>query len=143
MRLLLAADTLLGSHFVEQELQRRQHKIERLVAQVDHINRDVAALVEKLAISRTVLCLLELRARSDRGDVDDWLCFAPEINGEVPLLDSAIACLVSTGLADIDTVPCESGGYLYRLCPDWSAIVACLRERSLAAELIPWLEEQY
>jgi hypothetical protein len=142
MRLLLAADTMLGSHLVERELERQQRRIEHLVAQLDHVNQDIAALAEKLAFSRAVLCLLELRARSERDDLDDWLCFAPEIDGEESLLDNVIACLVKTGLADIDAQPCDTGGYLYRIDPDWPVIIARVQERSVAAELMSWLEEQ-
>jgi hypothetical protein len=141
-RLLLTADRLLDTHLVEWELARRQRKIDRLAADISAVNRELDALAEGLVLWRTVVCLVELKARSERGDVDDWLHFAPESDGEEALLDSAIECLVKVQLASIDAEPVGSGHYTYRLYPDWSAILTRLRTGTVGAELIAWLEKQ-
>jgi hypothetical protein len=89
-----------------------------------------------------VLCLVELKVRSERDDVDDWLRFVPQTDGEEGLLDTAIECLVKDRLASIDAQPMPSGQYIYRLYPDWTAIVSRLGGGALAHELRRWLEEQ-
>ena len=38
--------------------------------------------------------------------------------------------------------PSEAGHYAYRLTPDWNAIVAHFGQRTLAEELLTWLEQQ-
>ena len=141
-RLLLMTDRLVGTHLVEWELARRQRALEHLVADVDAINRDLDALAENLAFYRLALCLIELKARSERNDLHDWLRFAPQSEGEESLLDSAIECLVKPRLASIEDELAGPGHYIYRLDPDWAAIIAQLRRGSVASELMSWLEEQ-
>ena len=140
--LLLMTDRLLGTRLVERELARRQAAIERLVAHLEAVNRELEVLAEELRFQRLVLCLLELEARSERESLDDWLCFAPLGEGDEPLLDSAIECLVKPRLAAVDVTPAGPGSYVYRLRPDWAAIIARLGGIAVAAELISWLEEQ-
>ncbi len=141
-RLLLMLDRLLGTRLVERELARRQAIIERLVARVEAINRDLEALAEELAFYRLAVCLAELKARGEREGWDDWLRFAPHSDGDELLLDSAIECLVKPRLAAIDVEPAGPGNYIYRLHPDWAAIIARVRGTALASELMAWLEEQ-
>jgi hypothetical protein len=141
-RLLLMLDRLLGTRLVERELARRQAAIERLVARVEAVNRDLEALAEELAFYRLAVCLAELKARSEREGWDDWLCFAPHSDGDELLLDSAIECLVKPRLAAIDAEPAGPGNYIYRLHLDWAAIIARVRGTALASELMAWLEEQ-
>ena len=71
-------------------------------------------------------CLAELKARSKRDDLDDWLRFAPRGDDDEALLDSAIECLVKPRLAAIDDEPAGPGNYIYHLHPDWAAIIARL-----------------
>ena len=140
--MLLLADTLFGSHLVEWELARQQRKIEQLVEAIGGVNRELHVLERELAFCQMILCLAELKARSERNDLADWLFFSPQIDGEDSLLDSAIEWLVKTRLASIDAWLTESGAYSYRLTPDWKAIAAHLQDRSVAPELISWLEGQ-
>lgn len=141
-RLLLAADRVFGTRLVERELARRQRKIDRLVADIDAVNRELDALTEGLAFWRVVVCLVQLKARSERSELDDWLRFAPQSDGDEALLDSAVECLVKGRLARIDAEPTGTGNYVYRLYPDWPAILARLRRGPVASELIAWLERQ-
>ena len=141
-RLLFTADRLFGTRMVEWELARRQRQIEALVSDIDAVKQDLDVLAGELEFSRMVLCLVELKARSERDDVDDWLRFVPQTDGEESLLDTAIECLVKDRLASIDAEPMPSGQYIYRLCPDWPAIISRLGGGSLAHELRHWLEEQ-
>ena len=138
--LLLAADKVLGTHLVEWELVRRQRKIRRLSADIDEVNRELDVMAEGLAFCRLMMCVIALKARSERNDVDDWLRFSPESDGDEALLDSAVECLVKVQLANIDTEPTGSGHYVYRLHPDWCAILTHLRNASAAPEWISWLE---
>lgn len=141
-RLLFTADRLFGTRLVEWELARRQRQIEALVNDIDVVRRDLDVLAGELEFSRIVLCLVELKVRSERDDVDDWLRFVPQTDGEEALLDTAIECLVKDRLASIDAQPMPSGQYIYRLYPDWTAIVSRLGGGALAHELRRWLEEQ-
>jgi hypothetical protein len=158
--LLLATDRLLGTRLLEQALAQKQAQIEQLVTHLETVNQDLDALAQELAFYRLALCLIELKARGERDDVDDWLCFAPPGKGatqsehsepaggepagigDEPVLDGAIECLVKPRLATIDVAPAESGGYIYRLHPDWAAIIAHLDGTAVASELMSWLEEQ-
>ncbi len=141
-RLLLTVDRLCGTRLVERELARRERSIERLLAQIDTVNRDLDALGEELVVYRLAICLIELKARSERDDVDDWLRFAPHRDGEEALLDSAIEYLVKHRLAAIDAQADGPSHYVYRLYPDWAAIAGRLREKPVAQELIKWLGKQ-
>jgi hypothetical protein len=142
-RLLWVLDRLLGTHLVEWELARHQGKIERLVARMDQLNKDLDALSTEVNLYRLVQCLAGLKVRSGRDDLDDWLRFAPqEEDGDEALLDSAIECLVRPRLAAIDDAQNESGHYVYRLYPDWAAIIVRLEGAAVALELMPWLKEQ-
>jgi hypothetical protein len=85
---------------------------------------------------------LELKARSERDDLDDWLRFSPHDEGEAAVLDCAIECLVKTRLASLDAEPAGSGLYVYRLHPDWPAIVARCRNASMVSDLVSWLDER-
>jgi hypothetical protein len=135
-------DRLLGTHLVERELARRQLKIERLVARIEAVNRDLDVLAEDLVFYQLVLCLIELKARSERDDLDDWLRFASQDDADEPLLDSAIECLVKPRLASIDVEPSGLDNYIYCLHPDWAAIIARLNGTAVARELLAWLREQ-
>lgn len=139
-RLLWAIDVLFGTRLVERELARNQDKIERLVDQMSQLNRDLDELTTEVSQYRLAQCLVELRVRSRRDDLDDWLRF--EKGSDEALLDSAIECLVKPQLAAIDEQPDGSGGYIRRLYPDWAAILARLGNAAVAAELTPWLQER-
>ena len=141
-RTLLVVDRLLGTHLVEWELGRRQRRIDRLVTEMDAVNRDLNALAEELAFLRLVLCLVELKARSERDDVEDWLRFVPRSDGDESLLDNAIECLVKPQLASVDVESAGTGCYVYHLRPKWEVLITRLYGRSEASELIAWLEEQ-
>jgi hypothetical protein len=141
-RLLWAIDVLFGTRLVERELARHQDKIERLLDQMGQLNQDLDALTTEVGLYRLAQCLVELRVRSGRDDLHDWLRFAPHQDGDEALLDSAIECLVKPRLAAIDEQPDESGGYVCRLYPDWAAIMARLGSAAVAAELLPWLQEK-
>ena len=140
--MLVAVDRFLGTHLLEWELCRRQRRVERLAADMDALNQHLDDLNAKLSFHRLVFCLLELKARSERDDLDDWLRFAPHDEGEEAVLDSAIECLVKPHLASLDAEPAGSGYYVYRLCPDWPAIVARLRDTSMVSDLVSWLDER-
>jgi len=135
-------DRLWGTHLVEWELVRRQRRIERLTADMDTFNRELETLAEELTLTRLVLCLVDLRARSERDDLDDWLCFAPHRDGEEQLLDSAIDCLVKPQLARVDADLVGPHEYIYYLNPDWAAIAARLRDAAVAVKLVDWIEEK-
>jgi hypothetical protein len=109
---------------------------------MDAINRDLDALAEELALYRLALCLIDLKNRSDRDDLIDWLRFAPDNDNDEALLDSAIECLVITQLATIDAAPMDTGGYVYHLHPNWPAIIARLSDTAVAPELLAWLKSQ-
>ena len=141
-RLLVTLDKVWGSHLVEWELARRQRKIERLLAEIAVVDQDLQGAAESLAFYQMLLCLIELKARSERDDVEDWLFFSPHSDGEEQLLDSVIECLVKTRLASVDVQPSGPGCYSYQLTPDWTTIITRLRHRSVAAELVSWLELQ-
>jgi hypothetical protein len=146
--LLLATDRLLGTRLLERALAQKQAQIERLLTDMETVNQDLDALAQELAFYRLALCLLELKARSERDDVDDWLRFVPQGEGEQvsigdeAVLDSAIECLVKPRLATIDVVPAGAGGYIYHLHPDWAAIIAHLDGTTIASEIMSWLEKQ-
>jgi hypothetical protein len=131
-----------GTHLVEWELVRRQRRIERLTADMDAFNQELETLAEELTLNRLVLCLVDLRARSERDDLDDWLCFAPHRDGEESLLDGAIDCLIKPQLARVDADSVGPREYIYYLYPDWVAIANRLRDTAVAAELVGWIEEQ-
>jgi hypothetical protein len=133
---------VLGTQLVDQELARRQQKIRRLADEITAVNRELSVLAEEMALCRLALCLIELKARSERDDLDDWLRFAPGNGDGESALDSAIECLVKARLASIDAVPTDSGRFVYRLYPDWQAINAHLSGKPVALDLVSWLEEQ-
>jgi hypothetical protein len=141
-RLLFTADRLFGTSTVEWELARRERQIDGLVADIRAVDEDLDALAEELAFCRMVLCLAELKARSERDDVDDWLRFVPHTDGEEVLLDNLIESLVKDRLATVDAQPTASGHYVYQLWPDWPAIMSHLRHSSMPQELRCWLETQ-
>jgi hypothetical protein len=145
VRLLLVVDELLGTHLVEWELAKRQHEIERLVAHIEAVDRDLDALAAELALHQLAMCLIELKARSERSERNDlggWLCFAPQSDGDESLLDHAIEHLVKPRVASVDVEPDGMGDYIYRLHPDWTAIIARLSSTVVAPELLAWLEGQ-
>jgi hypothetical protein len=107
---------------------------------MSQLNQDLDALTTEVSLYRLAQCLVELRVRSQRDDLGDWLRF--EGDSDEDLLDSAIECLVKPQLAAIDEQPDGSGGYVCRLYPDWAAILARLGSAAVAAELTPWLQEQ-
>jgi hypothetical protein len=143
-RLLLLVDALLGSHLVEWELSRRQLRIEQLLAAMDDVNQELDGLRETLAVSQLVVCLIELKARSERvsGLNQDWLVFAPHKDDAEDLLDIAIEYLVRPGLAKVETTPVSPRQYVYRLDPDWGAVVERVRDRPGITDLMGWLEKQ-
>ena len=141
-RLLLMIDKVWDTHLVERELVKRQHEIERLVAHIEAIDRDIDGLAEELAVYQLAMCLIELKARSERTDLDEWLCFAPQSDGDESLLDSAIEYLVKPRLASVDVEPDGTGDYIYHLHPGWAAIIVRLSSTVVAPELLAWLEEQ-
>ncbi len=141
-RLLWAIDLLFGTRLVERELARHQGKIERMLGQMSQLNQDLDALTTEVGLYRLAQCLVELRVRSRRDDLDDWLRFVPHLNGDEAQLDSTIKCLVNPRLAAIDEQPDGAGGYVCRLYPDWAAIIARLGSAAVASDLMPWLEEQ-
>lgn len=139
---MLAVDRFFGTRLVERELARRERDIQQLVAQIDTVNRNLDALGEELVVYRLAMCLIELKTRSERDDLDDWLRFAPHCDGEEALLDSAIEYLVKHRLAAIDAQAEGPSRYVYRLYPDWAALADRLRDRPVAPELIAWLGKQ-
>ncbi|NIO41927.1 MAG: hypothetical protein GTO41_18195 [Burkholderiales bacterium] len=112
------------------------------MADIRAVNEDLVSLAEELVFCRMVLCLAELKARSESDDIDDWLRFAPHADGEEMLLDDLIESLVKDRLATVDAQPTASGHYVYQLKPDWRAIMSCLQDRPVARELRCWLETQ-
>jgi len=106
------------------------------------VNQDLADRAQELALYRLTVCLLELKARSDCGEVGDWLHFSPQSDPDASLFESVIDCLVKPRLAQVDTEHLGSGCYAYRLHPNWPAIVAHLSARPVAPELARWLAEQ-
>lgn len=143
--LLLIIDRLFGTHFLDRELARYQVRIDALVERVDVVSQEIDTLAEALAAYRLTLCLIELQIRSERADLDDWLCFAPGADDELEdegLLDSVIDCLVKPRLATVDVEPMGEGRYLYRVHPDWSAIQARLKGTQPPSELLAWLDTQ-
>lgn len=139
-RLLWAIDVLFGTRLVERELAHNQARIERLLGEMSQLNQALDALTAEVSQYRLAQCLVELRVRSRRDDLDDWLRF--ERASDEDLLDSAIECLVKPRLAAIDEQPDGSGGYVCRLYPDWAAILARLGNAAVASELTPWLQER-
>jgi hypothetical protein len=129
---------------VEWELSRRQRKIEQLLAAMDDVNQELDGLKETLALSQLVVCLIELKARSERGNGfnRDWLVFAPHEDDAEDLLDMAIEYLVKPGLAKVETTPAGPRQYVYRLDPDWGAVVERVRDRPGITDLMGWLEKQ-
>jgi hypothetical protein len=109
---------------------------------MDAFNQELETLAEELTLSRLVLCLVDLKGRSERDDLDDWLCFAPHRDGEEALLDSVIDCLVKPRLARVDADSVGPREYIYHLYPDWAAIASRLRNMAAAEELVGWIEEQ-
>jgi hypothetical protein len=140
--LLLTVDRVFGTHLIEWQLARRQQKIDRLMADIDVVDRQLDALAEGLELGRMVLCVIALKQRSERDDLEDWLRFAPESDGEEGLLDNAVESLVKVRLASIDAERTGSGQYVYRLHPDWSGILGRLRDETVASDLTAWLEKQ-
>ena len=141
-RFLLTVDYLFGSRLLEWELGRRKRNIERLVEDVESVDRELEVAARELEFHRTTLCLILLKSRSERADVEDWLYFDPSADEDEALLDSAIECLVKQELAGIDTFSSRTGHYAYRLVPDWHAIVERFGCRTLPKELLTWLEQQ-
>ena len=74
-RILVMADSLLGSRLLEWELARRQREIERLTKDVEVIDRELQAAARELDFCQTTLCLILLKSRSECADVKDWLRF--------------------------------------------------------------------
>jgi hypothetical protein len=143
-RLLLLVDRLTGSRLVEWELYRRQQRIEQLLATMDSVNQELDTLKQELDSSQLVLCLMELKVRSERDTdaLEDWLSFAPGIEGDEEVLDAAIEHLVKRDLARIDTRAAEAGGYVYRLYPDWKTIYGRVQDAPVNADLMGWLHAQ-
>jgi len=140
---LLIIDRLFGTHLLDRELARYQVRIDALVERIGGVSQEIDALVEDLAIYRLTLCLIELQLRSERADLDDWLCFVPQADGwleDEGLLDSVIDCLVKPRLATVDTELVSEGRYVYRIHPDWRAIVARLEGSHPPKELLIWLD---
>lgn len=141
-RFMLVADQLLGTRLIEWELARRQRLIDQLVIEMQDVNRELAVLSADLELCQLAMCLVDLRARSERNDLENWLRFAPHSDGEEALLNKVIECLVKSRLASVDVEPVGLDIYVYHLNPDWPAIVERLREISLGVSLMSWLEEQ-
>ena len=104
--------------------------------------RLVGLLKSGITLLLFLLCLVDLKGRSERDDLDDWLCFAPHREGEEALLDSVIDCLVKPRLARVDADSVGPSEYIYHLYPDWAAIASRLRNMAAAEELVGWIEEQ-
>ncbi len=141
-RLLWTIDVMFGTRLVERELALHQEQIQRMLGEMSELNQELDALSTEINLYRLAQCLLELRMRSRRDDLHDWLRFAPHQDDDEDLLDSAIECLVKPRLAAIDEQPDETGGYVCRLYPDWVAIMAHLGSVAIESELTPWLEEK-
>jgi hypothetical protein len=142
VHLLLSADRLWGTRFVTWELERRQRRIERLTAVIAAVNQDLAERAQELAFYRLIVCLLELKSRSECGEMGDWLHFVPQSEPETSLFESVVDCLVKPRLAQVDTERLGPGCFAYRLHPDWPAIIAHLSARPVAPELTRWLADQ-
>jgi hypothetical protein len=131
---------MFGTRLVERELARHQQQIARMMDEVSQLNQELDQMNVKVDRYKLGQCLLELRMRSMRDDLDDWLRF--ERGDDDELLDSAIECLVKPRLAAIDEQPDGAGGYVCRLYPDWAAIITHLRSVATEAELTSWLQTQ-
>jgi hypothetical protein len=141
-RFLVLADALFGSHLLEWELARRQRRIERLTNELLDVDRDLEAAARALDFYQITFCLILLKTRSERAGAGDWLSFDTRLEGDEDVLNSVIECLVKTHLARLDVLSSESGHQVYRLVPDWSAIMAHFDQRILARELQTWLRQQ-
>ena len=141
-RFLVIVDYLFGSRLLEWELARRQRRIERLTEDVEAVDRELEAVARELDLSRKTLCLILLKSRSERTDLEDWLFFDPAVGEDEALLDSAIEWLVKPELAAIEALCSAPGNYVYRLVPDWHAIDEHFPRRTLPPELSGWLEKQ-
>ncbi len=141
--LLLLIDRLFGTHLLDRELARYQQRIDALVGRIGGVSQEIDALAEELTTYRLTLCLIELQIRSERADLDDWLCFAPRADGQLEdegLLDSVIDCLVKPRLATLDVQSVGERQYLYRVHPDWDAIRSRLKDTQPPNELLVWLD---
>lgn len=140
---LVFSDRLLGTHLVEREMARLQHRVETFEAQASAIRQQMEELNHLLHVVQVQLCVLYLCHRHDLRSAD-WLRFAPaEDADEERRLDLLIGRLVRHGLATVRTEMVADQTYVYHLRPDWAAIVDLLSawEGLLDPVTASWLDE--
>ncbi len=141
---LVIIDRLLGTHLVEWQLARLQHRLKVFGAQASVIRQQMENLNHLLHIAQVELCVFYLRQRHLLRP-DTWLCFVPaESAGEERDLDLLINRLAKHGLATVHTEAVGEQTYVYHLHPDWAAIEDLLTawKEDLDPATASWLDER-
>jgi hypothetical protein len=138
---LAIVDRLFGTSWVQRELDDRRERLATYQARMGDIEQEVDLLGERLEGLHLQLCLLYLRHRH-MADVEDWLRFESGSSDE-PGLDLLIEHLVKPRLAAIEMQETAPGHHVYRLRPDWEAIVAAMGDglETLEPETLAWLRQ--
>jgi hypothetical protein len=139
---LAVADRLLGTHWVQTELDRRWKRLTEYQAQMGDMQQEMARLESGLEKLQLQLCLIYLRHRHMM-DLDNWLHF--ESGGsEEPGLDLLIEHLVKPQLAAVEMQETTPGHHVYHLRPYWTAIAAAIGEplEALEPEIRTWLRQR-
>jgi hypothetical protein len=138
---LAILDRLFGTSWVQQELDGRRERLATYQARMGDIEQEIDLLGERLEGLHLQLCLLYLRHRH-MADVEDWLRFESG-NSDESGLDLLIEHLVKPRLAAIEMQETAPGHHVYRLRPDWEAIVAAMGDglETLEPETLAWLRQ--
>jgi hypothetical protein len=140
---LVVVDRLLGTHLLDREMVRLQHRVETFDSQVSALRQQMGHLNLLLHVVYVQVCVLYLRQRYILRPAA-WLCFSPDEGpDEEKILDMLVNRLVKHGLATVRTRVVGERNYAYHLRPDWDAIVNLLSDDQEPCDsvIVAWLEE--
>jgi hypothetical protein len=139
---LAIVDRLLGTQWVQGELERRRNRLAEHRARVANIQQEIDHLQVQLEGLHLQLCLLYLRHRY-MADLENWLRFESGSSDEAGL-NLLIDHLVKPRLAAIEMHETAPDHHIYHLRPDWGAIAAAIGDaaKMLEPETVAWLRQR-
>lgn len=142
LTLLLTADRLFGTRWLERELSRRQSALAAYQNRAEGIQHAIEHLEDHLEALHLQLCILYLRQRH-MIDPANWLALESGGDDE-PGLNLLIQHLVRPRLAAVETQTLAPGRHAYLFRPHWQAIVTTLENVAVTLEpdTVAWLRRQ-
>ena len=129
-----------GERLLDRMSRRWEDQLDQLdatLASLEQEREQIQAQSEALAIHAAAIYL------AGRSLTQETLRFDPARSHDDEILDATIDLLVKQRLASIETDEVEAGRFVYTVEPDWTAILAQLRDAANQAEpdVAEWFQE--